>query len=129
MKLQFQVCQDVCLAAQQLLAGLAECVPVERQDEGWWSCKAMLHDRKFVDRVMQLPAHIDNGRLKKEQMAKCRGHIQAIDDPIRAVETYAASLAGPVSRPSSGDPNQTKLDAKRAQIIRPKQTYSNTEKI
>lgn len=77
-------CEKVCAAALHVLAGLAPQIPIKQDGNpklaGWSGCKLMMEDgTSFIKQVLELPLCIDQGRMMKERVAKCRQLIHSIE--------------------------------------------------
>jgi hypothetical protein len=73
----------VCLGALHLLAAHMESIPVKRNGSpknlDWEGCRAMLRRPEFMEHLLQLPDHIDNGKLSKEQTTACDQQLQNVN--------------------------------------------------
>merc|ERR1712100_384521 len=62
-----RACEQVCLAALHLLAGLIPEIPIKKngspQNADWSGCKAMMAHATFLQKVQELPSYIDQGKV------------------------------------------------------------------
>lgn len=93
-----RVCEEVCLAALHLLAGLATEIPIKcdgsPKKADWSVCKLMMRDTaSFRKQILELPSYIDQGRVRADRVAKCRQVIDTIEGDSESEKIQYAARA------------------------------------
>jgi hypothetical protein len=87
----------ICRAVLHLLAGLEPEIPIKQDgsptNDSWGGCRAMMKNTHFLRQVLELPSHIDEGRLMKKRVVACRKLIDTLEGNSESDKIQIAARA------------------------------------